>query len=324
MPAGRDTDQRRDRRRPERTAAPSLGGAGEKAATGAVHGLSRLGRAWRALSGEYRLAAGAAIGLFLSMFLPWYEQTTTGVAAGKAVTADQSLSAFQAFSWVEAAVLVVAFAVLVLCFTRGERRSYHLPGGDGTVVLAGGIWVCFLVFLRQLDKPTGDHSATLVSTMGVKWGIFVTFIFGLLLAYAGLRLRVAHRPEPGPLDEAIATGHAPPVAVHPDGRPRAAPPAMPARSRAPEAAPPVPEPEDAPRPRTPAAAARRPTEETAPVPEFEYDRRTRRTEIADPHARATEVAGAPEPATEAAPADEAPTRPARAADEHGEQLRFDA
>jgi len=201
--------ERPPRRRPQQTAAPTARGVASGAATHASHGAARLGTSWRGLSGEYRLAAAAAVGLFVSMFLPWYEQTATGVVAGKPVAATNSLSAFQVFSWVEAAVLVVAVAVLALCFTRGERRSFHLPGGDGSVIFAGGVWVCFLVFVRQLDKPEPDHVPTLTATMGVQWGIFVCFLFGLLLAYAGLRLRAAHRPEPGPLDEAIATGRAP-------------------------------------------------------------------------------------------------------------------
>jgi len=201
--------ERPPRRRPQQTAAPTARGVASGAATHASHGAARLGTSWRGLSGEYRLAAAAAVGLFVSMFLPWYEQTATGVVAGKPVAATNSLSAFQVFSWVEAAVLVVAVAVLALCFTRGERRSFHLPGGDGSVIFAGGVWVCFLVFVRQLDKPEPDHVPTLTATMGVQWGIFVCFLFALLLAYAGLRLRAAHRPEPDPLDEAMASGRAP-------------------------------------------------------------------------------------------------------------------
>lgn len=198
--------------RPARTAAvgrDDIADAASGAATHARRGLSRVLTAWRELSGEYHLAALASIGLFLTMFLPWYEQTATGVAKGQPVTASNTLSAFQAFSWVEAAVLVVSAAVLLLCFTRGERRSYHLPGGDGAVILAGGIWVCVLVFIRQLDHPQPEKVVGLSTQVGVHWGIFVTFLVALLLAYAGLRLRHAHRPEPGPLDEAIATGRAP-------------------------------------------------------------------------------------------------------------------
>ena len=47
--------------------------------------LGRVARAWRELPPERRLAAGAAIGLFLTLFLPWYQETV--VAAGKSASA---------------------------------------------------------------------------------------------------------------------------------------------------------------------------------------------------------------------------------------------
>ena len=52
----------------------------------------------------------------------------------------------------------------------------------------------FLVFYRQVDKPGGSDSGVLKTTVGVSWGIFVAFLFGALLAYAGL----AHPRAPPP------------------------------------------------------------------------------------------------------------------------------
>ncbi|MEA2273621.1 MAG: hypothetical protein QOI98_2329 [Solirubrobacteraceae bacterium] len=153
----------------------------------------RVAGAWRGLGPEQRLAAYAAIGLFVTMFLPWYQRTGTAVVKGQLQQLSQNLNAFQAFSFVEAAVLLVAAGVLALLFARAEGRAFHLPGGDGSVILAAGIWVCLLVFYRQLDKPGGGARGAIV---GVQWGIFVTFIAGLALAYAGHRVRAAHRPEP--------------------------------------------------------------------------------------------------------------------------------
>jgi hypothetical protein len=91
--------------------------------------------------------------------------------------------------------------VLVLLFARGERRAFHLPGGDGTVIMAAGLWVMFLIFFRQLDKPDIEQSGAVVGTVGVAWGIFVAFLLGALLAYAGWRIRAAHVAEP-PLPDA--------------------------------------------------------------------------------------------------------------------------
>ena len=54
----------------------------------------------------------------------------------------------------------------------------------------------FLVFYRQLDKPDGRHEGPINTSIGVEWGIFVAFLLGALLAYAGFRIRQSHVPEP--------------------------------------------------------------------------------------------------------------------------------
>jgi hypothetical protein len=175
-------------------------------------GVSRVFRAWRALGPEQRLAGYAALGLFLTMFLPWYQRTGSAVVSGRLQQISDNLNAFQAFSFVEAAVLLVAAGVLLLLFARGEGRAFHLPGGDGTVILSAGVWVCLLVFYRQLDKPGAGAAGTIV---GVQWGIFVTFIAGLVMAYAGHRVRAAHRPEP-PLPYEAPDEARPASGVEPD------------------------------------------------------------------------------------------------------------
>jgi hypothetical protein len=158
--------------------------------------IPRLRRAWQALAPEQRLAAGCAMTLFITMFLPWYEKDVDALVKGKLVHRSDTLSAFQAFSFVEAAVLLVAAGVLAMLFARAEGRRFHLPGGDGTVIMAAGIWVCVLVFIRQVDKPSAGGGDQISATVGVHWGIFVAFIAGLALTYAGYRLRQAHLAEP--------------------------------------------------------------------------------------------------------------------------------
>ena len=145
--------------------------------------VARVRAAWAALTGEQRLAAIAALGLIVSMFLPWYTTSAD----------DHSYSAFGVWSFVEASILLVAIGVLGLLFARGERRAFHLPGGDGLVLMAAGGWCMFLDFYRQLDKPNIDASR---GTVGVSWGIFVAFLFGALLAWAGWRMVRSHASEP--------------------------------------------------------------------------------------------------------------------------------
>jgi hypothetical protein len=157
--------------------------------------MTRLLNAWGALRRDQRLAAMTSLGLFVSMLLPWYSKTvvirTRGGGAG-----TQSLSAFQAFSFVEAAVLLVSVGVLAALFARAEKRDFHLPGGDGTVVMLAGAWVAILIFYRLFDKPGLQGNEQVVSSVGVEWGIFVALLVALGLAYVGRLMRFGERGAP--------------------------------------------------------------------------------------------------------------------------------
>jgi hypothetical protein len=165
---------------------------GQRAARSKPGPLTRVFRAWRAIAPEQRVCALAALSLWLTMFLPWYSET--GVAKNSAVSL--SLTAWGAFSFVELAVLLVSVAVLALLFARGERRAFHLPGGDGTVILVAGAWVGLLIFYRILDKPSAPAVIT-----GIQWGIFLALFAAIWLAWTGLRIRRSHRAEPTLADD---------------------------------------------------------------------------------------------------------------------------
>ncbi|MDP4604429.1 MAG: hypothetical protein NWP31_04705 [Solirubrobacteraceae bacterium] len=164
----------------------------------------RLRSAWETLYREQRLATAAAIGLLLSMLLPWYQQGGFVTRPGQAPTElSDSFNAFQSWGFVEASVLLVALGVIALCAARADRRAFHLPGGDGIVLMAAGAWVMFLIFYRQLDRPSGNDSGVLRpigspswGEVGVDWGIFVAFLLGAVIVYAGWQMRAHDRPEP--------------------------------------------------------------------------------------------------------------------------------
>jgi hypothetical protein len=177
--------------------------------------LARIGRNWRALSSEQRLAAIAALALLLSMLLPWYQETGNAIVEGKLVRIDDTKSAFGVYSFIEAAIFVVVVGVLALLWARAERKAFHLPGGDGTVIMGAGLWVMFLIFYRQLDKPDGRKEGLIQTSVGVQWGIFIAFLLGALLAYAGYRIRASHVPEPV-TDDAPPEPQAPPEGPPPD------------------------------------------------------------------------------------------------------------
>ena len=148
------------------------------------------------LAPEYRRAGVISVLLFLTLFLPWYTRKAEREVDGEFVNGDATLSAFQSFSFVEAAILLVAVSVLALLYVRGQKRPFHLPGGDGSVIAAGGAWVCFMVAYRLIDKEPNGDTPYLSAVYGVTWGIFVTFFVGLLLLHAGLKIRSAGIAEP--------------------------------------------------------------------------------------------------------------------------------
>jgi len=168
--------------------------------------MARLTRDWQALDSEQRMAGGAAVALFVTMLLPWYQQNAVVNAPRTAPLQSRNLNAFQVFSFVEAAVLLVAVAVAYLLYARAEGRKFHLPGSDGAVVMAAGLWTALLLIIRLFDKP-GISSHGIAANVGVQWGIFFALGAAGLLAYAGSRMRAAHRPEP-PV-ERVRTRHPP-------------------------------------------------------------------------------------------------------------------
>ncbi len=168
-------------------------GAAQRVGTG----TTRLVRAWRALPHEARLAAFASAALFLTLFLPWYQVTLIAPARStKLQSASAAITGWGAFSFVEAAVLLVAAGVVMLLFQRAEGRAFHLPGGDGGVITAAGVWTCVLIVWRIFDKQGATTNGPSATSSGVEWGIFIALAAGAFLAYSGSRIRAAHRPEP--------------------------------------------------------------------------------------------------------------------------------
>ena len=114
---------------------------------------------------------------------------------GKRLSLANSKNAFQVYSFVEAAIFLVVVGRAGAALR--PRRAQGLPPPRrrrDVVILAAGLWVMFLVFYRQLDKPGGRHEGPIQTSVGVQWGIFVAFLLGALLAYAGFRIRAGpHR-----------------------------------------------------------------------------------------------------------------------------------
>jgi hypothetical protein len=145
----------------------------------------------KAMPPELRNAGIAAAALVVSMILPWYQKSFVPPGAHQFTQAN--LSAFGVFSFIEAAILVVAAGVLFLVWARTNRRAFHLPGGDGAVITAAGAWALVLLVWRLFDKPDAAGPS---ATIGIQWGLFGAMLAAGALVAAGARVRAVHRPEP--------------------------------------------------------------------------------------------------------------------------------
>jgi hypothetical protein len=86
--------------------------------------------AWRLLGSEQRVAAVGSLLLIVSTF--------------------------GSFTFVEAAELLTALAVLLLLKRRADGSVFHLPFGDGTAIAAAGAWCALLILIRFFDRPPGQ------------------------------------------------------------------------------------------------------------------------------------------------------------------------
>ena len=172
----------------------------------------------RGLSPEMRMAAAAAGALAVSLILPWYQKSY--VPEGQRQFVQSNVSAFGVFTFVEAAVLLVACAVLFLVWARSQGKAFHLPGGDGVAITLAGGWALLLLVWRLFDKPDIPGIGV---TVGIQWGIFGALLAAGALVVAGARVRAAHRPEPpNPKADDVdwVAPSRPPREPRPDRRPR--------------------------------------------------------------------------------------------------------
>lgn len=257
--------------------------------------LSRCARVWRALSGERRLAGGAAVLLILTLFLPWYQ--VTAIAAGRhggPQALSQNVTGWGVFSGIEALLLLLALGVLALLFRVAEGRL-RVPGGDGWPLLLAGALACLLVLVRIFDKPSSGSHGRYAATSGIDWGILAALAAAALLTYAAWRIRGAGGDPPlAPAAPARTPGPAPSRSPDPGRASAPAPapapvPARPARAPRPHPAasgarPPRPRPAASggpPRPRSAASAPEPESVDPAPTPATRLLRTIGRRELTE-------------------------------------------
>ena len=113
--------------------------------------MTRLGRAWRALGPEQRLAAIASIGLFVSMFLHWY---SAGIGRVPGVRFRSAVNAWQAFAVSDIFILIAGlFGIAILVVTATQRTASLAQSVSSSSVIPVFVAAVIILF-RTLDPPS--------------------------------------------------------------------------------------------------------------------------------------------------------------------------
>lgn len=132
--------------------------------------LGRMGR------GD-RIAAGGAVALFISLFMPWFGLTTGSSVVDQALGSigATSVNAFRAFGFIDILLLLISLAVVgglvMIAMDRidsGLRRIVEVAGGIATLLVLWGMY---------------DNAK--LQAIGLKFGAFVGLLGAVAIAVGG-------------------------------------------------------------------------------------------------------------------------------------------
>lgn len=119
------------------------------------------------------VAGVSGVALFIFMLLPWY-----GVSADLGVgSVSDSASAWQAFSFIDILLFLVAVTAIALVVARATGNLPDLPQPPGLIVAAAGALAVVLILFRLLVVPDGG-----IDVEGVDFSRKIGVFLGLLAA----------------------------------------------------------------------------------------------------------------------------------------------
>jgi hypothetical protein len=155
----------------------------------AIAVFRRLGRDFRGLGSNERVAVIGCAVMVGSLLLPWYESP---------ISNDLVLTGIGAFGWPEAALVLTAAATTFLALQGGGGYVPPRPLREWALFVAAGSWAAIIILYRIADPPrftlAGHDEA-----YNLHYAIVVALAGAALIIIAGLRMRPsekAKRPTP--------------------------------------------------------------------------------------------------------------------------------
>ena len=135
-----------------------------------------------------KVAAACGLLLLLSLFLPWY--STSESFGGEVEDAVGSLSAWQAFSFTDFFLFLLALAAIALpLLAAGGWLPAKAPPLGRLLLSVAGI-AAALVFLRIVTSPIGEDAAGTVES-GRRFGGWIALLAAAGIAVGARQVTVA-------------------------------------------------------------------------------------------------------------------------------------
>lgn len=126
------------------------------------------------LSTGEKIAGGAAIVLFISMFFAWFGFDNPGEALG--IGGSITFSAWESFDFIDLILFVTVLVTVGSLVAKASDALVDFPFNPVVTVLGG---LCLLLILyRIIDPPYGTDR---------EWGVFLGLILAALVTYGGYR-----------------------------------------------------------------------------------------------------------------------------------------
>lgn len=127
-----------------------------------------------------KIAAGSALVLLISLFLPWYGVKFRSLDVGGDATA------WEAFSFIDIVLFLAAIVVLGLVAAKAAGALPALPTPAGTIIAAAGALALALIVYRLIDSPAPNDLPDSIDITR-KLGIFIALISAGALTFGGYR-----------------------------------------------------------------------------------------------------------------------------------------
>jgi hypothetical protein len=127
----------------------------------------------RLTTGE-KIAGGAAIVLFISMFFAWFGFDNPGEALG--IGGSITFNAWESFDFIDLVLFVTVLVTVGSVLAKASDALVDFPFNPVIAVLGG---LCALLVLYRIIDPPGGSDR--------EWGVFLGLILSALVAYGGYR-----------------------------------------------------------------------------------------------------------------------------------------